>query len=203
MKLRCLALTGLFAACLLAGCGAPVQEGPASSAAPAPTPAAESAASSDAPQSTSSPTAPTPDSMAESGTESPEDTAPGGEEDAASTEGLIKYDSIYDIPFIDLALANDGKDLNKNGQPWASTPGTQRFGTLCFSDGTTLYIQCFLSEDQDDGFRWYWVCFDHWHEDAVGFLPEETYNKLFTHADGYTLYTDDGYEYTVSPCDWE
>ena len=32
------------------------------------------------------------------------------------------------------------------------------------------------------------------------FLPEETDNQLFTHANGYTLYTDDGYEYALEPC---
>lgn len=61
MKLRCLALTGLLAACLLAGCGAPAQESPASSAAPSPTPAAGSAAvDSSVPAATAapSPTAP-------------------------------------------------------------------------------------------------------------------------------------------------
>ena len=61
MKLRRLALTGLLAACLLAGCGAPAQEAPASSAALLPTPAAGSAAAdSSAPAATAapSPTAP-------------------------------------------------------------------------------------------------------------------------------------------------
>lgn len=141
------------------------------------------------------------DNTAGAAADSSSESIPDEAGDSSLTDGLIKYDSVTDIPFIELEITTNGKDLYKNGQPWASTPGTQRFGNLCFSDGTTLYIQCFLSENQDDGFRWYWVCFDHWHEDAVGFLPEETYNKLFTHADGYTLYTDDGYQYTVTPCE--
>lgn len=135
----------------------------------------------------------------EMGTEAVHD----GSEGSTDTEGLVKYDSVYDVPFIELGIANDGKDLTKNGQMWVSTPGTQRFGNLCFTDGKTLYIQCFLSENPEEGFRWFWVCFDHWHEDALEFLPEETYNKLFDRADGYTLYTDDGYQYTVTPCEVE
>lgn len=34
------------------------------------------------------------------------------------------------------------------------------------------------------------------------FLPDETMNKLFTGADGETLYTDDGYQYKLSTMPW-
>ena len=73
----------------------------------------------------------------------------------ASADGLVKYDSIYDIPFVSLDFTNNGNSLTRNGYPWVSAPGTQKFGNLCFSDGES----------------------------------------------GYTLYTDDGYEYTLAPCD--
>ena len=191
--------------CLLTGC---TQRVPSSAAGPVSSSeiaasSAVSAASADANEfgMDSTPAAPSPSaSDGAAGDDTETEANANGSEETTNTEGLVKYDSVYDIPFIELGIANDGKDLTKNGQMWASTPGTQRFGELCFTDGKTLYIQCFLSENPEDGFRWYWVCFDHWHEDALGFLPEETYNKLFTHADGYTLYTDDGYQYTVTPC---
>ena len=195
-------------ACLLTGCTQPVPPsagGPASSSEIAAS-SAVSAASADASESGMNATPAAPSSSASDGVagdDAETEADVNGSEESTNTEGLVKYDSVYDIPFIELEIANDGKDLYQNGQPWASTPGTQRFGELCFTDGKTLYIQCFLSENPEDGFRWYWVCFDHWHEDALGFLPEETYNKLFTHADGYTLYTDDGYQYTVTPCQIE
>ena len=121
----------------------------------------------------------------------------------ASIDGLVKYDSIYDIPFVSLDFTDNGNSLTKNGQPWVSAPGKQKFGDLCFSDGRTLYIQCFLSDHPDDGFRWFWVCFDHWHENSSTFLSEETDNRLFTHTSGYILYTDDGYEYELAPCSEE
>lgn len=139
------------------------------------------------------------------GTQPPSDTPLGNasEENGlenASTDDLVKYDSIYDIPFVSLDFTDNGNCLTKNGQPWVSAPGTQKFGNLCFSDGKTLYIQCFLSDNPDDGFRWFWVCFDNCHKNSSTFLPEETNNQLFTHANGYTLYTDDGYEYALAPC---
>ncbi|MBS4905917.1 hypothetical protein [Bacteroides sp.] len=121
----------------------------------------------------------------------------------ASADDLVKYDSIYDIPFVSLDFTNNGNSLTRNGYPWVSAPGTQKFGNLCFSDGETLYIQCFLSDNPDDGFRWFWVCFDNCHKNSSAFLPEETNNQLFTHANGYTLYTDDGYEYALAPCNEE
>lgn len=121
----------------------------------------------------------------------------------ASADDPVKYDSIYDIPFVSLDFTNNGNSLTRNGYPWVSAPGTQKFGNLCFSDGETLYIQCFLSDNPDDGFRWFWVCFDNCHKNSSAFLPEETNNQLFTHANGYTLYTDDGYEYALAPCNEE
>lgn len=107
------------------------------------------------------------------------------------------YSSVYDIPNVDIGYWDTRNALTKNGSPWFAAPGTQQFGDLCFSDGKTLYIQCFISKDSDD-FRWFYVCFDHFDDEFI--LPEETENKLFTHADGYTLYTDDGFSYTISPC---
>lgn len=46
-----------------------------------------------------------------------------------------------------------------------------------------------------------------WHDKFVSiiyshFLPDETMNKLFTGADGETLYTDDGYQYKLSTMPW-
>lgn len=119
-------------------------------------------------------------------------------EENPTTEGLVRYDSIYDIPFADLEYENDRNSLTLNGEPWASAPGPSKLGDLCFTDGKMLIIQCFLGDLGDlTNFVWFVAPFD-WKDEAPLF-PEETYNKLFTRADGYTLYTDDGYQYTVTP----
>jgi hypothetical protein len=113
------------------------------------------------------------------------------------TPTITFYSSVHDIPNVDIDYWDNRNGLTKNGTPWFSAPGTQQFGDLCFTDGKTLYIQCFISRDSDD-FRWFYACFDHFDDEFI--FPEETENKLFTHADGYTLYTDDGFSYTISPC---
>lgn len=108
-----------------------------------------------------------------------------------SSDGLVKYTSIYDIPFADLDYERDRNALSLNGEPWISAPGPSKLGDLCFTDGKILIIQCFYG----DYFVWFTASFDS--DVEAPYLPEETENKLFTHAEGYTLYTDDGYQYTV------
>lgn len=124
------------------------------------------------------------------------------------------YDSFRDIPFVKLEYGDfrEGHqvckgDLTKNGEPWVSAPGMMEFGDRCFTDGTRLWIQTYT--DTDEGtFDWFVVCFDHFDSDSIwiSYPTEETEffhpleNHLFTHADGYTVYTDDGYSYTVDPC---
>lgn len=94
--------------------------------------------------------------------------------------------------------------LTKDGIPWGGTPGTDQFGDICFSDGRNLYIQCFLSYNDtlSTDFRWFCVNFNHFDDEDSHFLPDETMNKLFTGADGETLYTDDGYQYKLSTMPW-
>lgn len=94
--------------------------------------------------------------------------------------------------------------LTKDGIPWVGTPGTDQFGDICFSDGRNLYIQCFLSYNDtlSTDFRWFCVNFNHFDDEDSHFLPDETMNKLFTGADGETLYTDDGYQYKLSTMPW-
>lgn len=122
----------------------------------------------------------------------------GSAGESSATEGLVRYDSIYDIPFADLEYENDRNSLTLNGEPWASAPGPSKLGDLCFTDGKILIIQCFLGDLGDlTNFVWFAAPFD-WNDEAPLF-PEETYNKRFTRAEGYTLYTDDGYSYTVTP----
>jgi len=67
-----------------------------------------------------------------------------------------------------------------------------------------LYIQCFLSYNDtlSTDFRWFCVNFNHFDDEDSHFLPDETMNKLFTGADGETLYTDDGYQYKLSTMPW-
>ena len=119
----------------------------------------------------------------------------GSAGESPATEGLVRYDSIYDIPFADLEYENDRNSLTLNGEPWASAPGASKLGDICFTDGKILIIQCFF--DDLTNYAWFAAPFD-W-EDEAPLFPEETYNKRFTRAEGYTLYTGDGYSYTVTP----
>lgn len=123
------------------------------------------------------------------------------------------YDSFHDISFIDIEYGTDWEgnsidksSLNKNGEPWCAAPGSMQFGERCFTDGIKFWIQVY--QYPDDDFDWFQICFDHSHnEDSVWIdAPQSstddwiTRNKLFTHADGYTVYTDDGFSFTVEPC---
>lgn len=128
------------------------------------------------------------------------------------------YDSFRDIPFVDLEYGTywengeiNKNSLDKNGEPWCAAPGMMGFGERCFTDGTTLWIQTYIP---GEGFDWFKICFDHvsYEEPIWTTITEVTgdpprtvahhplINKIFTHADGYTVYTDDGYSYTVEPC---
>lgn len=99
---------GPLCICLLTGCTEPV-----------PSPADGSVSSSAIAASSPS----VPDGTA--GDDMETEANSNGSEESISTEGLVKYDSVYDIPFIELGIANDGKDLTQNGQMRASTPGIQ------------------------------------------------------------------------------
>lgn len=122
------------------------------------------------------------------------ETAPDETGENAVSDGLVKYTSIYDIPFVELDYDGSRNCLSLNGEPWVAGPGPTRFGDLCFSDGKILIIQCFNNEESTN-FSWFIDTFGQYDEATM--LPDETYNKLFTYAEGYTLYTDDGYQYTV------
>lgn len=87
----------------------------------------------------------------------------------------------------------DRNALSLNGESWVAAPGPTQLGDLCFSDGKILIIQCFNRDTHN--FIWFTASFDP--NEKAPYFPAETDNKLFTHAEGYTLYTDDGYQYTV------
>lgn len=138
--------------------------------------------------------------------------SPSDTQVSPDTYTLTRYDSIYDVPYAKLDyksyVEEDGDSghytLTKDGIPWVGTPGTDQFGDICFSDGRNLYIQCFLSYNDtlSTDFRWFCVNFNHFDDEDSYFLPDETMNKLFTGADGETLYTDDGYQYKLSTMPW-
>ena len=197
MKKRSLFLVCVFLAVGASGCAFGQQDEETSA----------SAASSSQPVSVSEETAP---SESVSSAPSDDGAAQAPSQDRAesafdssagespTTEGLVRYDSIYDIPFADLEYEDDRNSLTLNGEPWASAPGASKLGDICFTDGKILIIQCFLGNLGDlTNFVWFAAPFD-W-EDEAPLFPEETYNKRFTRAEGYTLYTDDGYSYTVTP----
>lgn len=141
---------------------------------------------------------------------------------SASSEPPVQlcfYDSFRDIPFVslDYEMGVDGLlykgGLEKNGELWCAAPGLMEFGERCFTDGTRLWIQVY--QYPRDDFDWWHICFDHFNCDygwtniteTVGDPPyahtQVTYplkNKIFTHAEGYTIYTDDGFSYTVESC---
>lgn len=205
-------------ACLLSGCGnsgtsepssslPSLSESSASAASgveqdtedvPASTaPSAISAPSVDADESGNDlnpPASSTSDGTAGAVTESSSETASDETGENAVSDGLAAYTSIYDIPFVELDYDGSRNCLSLNGEPWIAAPGNSQFGDICFSDGKILIIQCFFSEKMT-GFAWLPAGFDL--NDKISAFPEETYNKLFTYAEGYTLYTDDGYQYTV------
>ena len=194
MKKRSLFLVCVFLAVGASGCAFGQQDEETSA----------SAASSSQPVSVSEETAPSESvSGAPSGTAASDDgVAQAPSEDrvesaseSSATEGLVRYDSIYDSPFADLEYEDDRNSLTLNGEPWASAPGASKLGDICFTDGKILIIQCFFGDLTN--YAWFAAPFD-W-EDEAPLFPEETYNKRFTRAEGYTLYTDDGYSYTVTP----
>lgn len=139
---------------------------------------------------------------------------------AASQGPVLQfYDSFRDIPFVDLEYVYDPEygvckgELDKNGEPWCAAPGLMEFGERCFTDGTRLWIQVFINPSDNDAFDWFHVCFDHFDNDMpwtdittdTGDPPQTQWirpleNRMLTHADGYTVYTDDGFFYTVEPC---
>lgn len=131
----------------------------------------------------------------ESSQEIAESASESSAAESSASEGLVRYDSIYDIPFADLDYEMDRNALSLNGESWVAAPGPTQLGDLCFSDGKILVIQCFNRDTHN--FIWFTVSFDPDYK--APYFPEETDNKLFTRAEGYTLYTDDGYSYTVTP----
>lgn len=202
MKKATAILSVALCGCLLSGCSNFTTSASSSTAPPtspsAPTPPADANAcdgASNFPASSS----PISDNPAGAVADSSSESVPDEEGDSSLAEGLIKYDSIYDIPFADLEYETDRNCLSLNGEPWVAAPGPSKLGDLCFSDGKILIIQDFYGDPPN--FVWFTASFDP--DVEAPYLPEETENKLFTHAEGYTLYTDDGYEYTVSPCDPE
>lgn len=68
------------------------------------------------------------------------------------------------------------------------------------SAGKFVHLSNFYTLSTD--FRWFCVNFNHFDDEDSHFLPDETMNKLFTGADGETLYTDDGYQYKLSTMPW-
>ena len=154
----------------------------------------------------------TPDVISSSTSSSDSNESPSDTQVSPDTYTLTRYDSIYDVPYAKLDyksyVEEDGDSghytLTKDGIPWVGTPGTDQFGDICFSDRRNLYIQCFLSYNDtlSTDFRWFCVNFNHFDDEDSYFLPDETMNKLFTGADGETLYTDDGYQYKLSTMPW-
>ena len=154
----------------------------------------------------------TPDVISSSTSSSDSNESPSDTQVSPDPYTLTRYDSIYDVPYAKLDyksyVEEDGDSghytLTKDGIPWVGTPGTDQFGDICFSDGRNLHIQCFLSYNDtlSTDFRWFCVNFNHFDDEDSHFLPDETMNKLFTGADGETLYTDDGYQYKLSTMPW-
>ena len=143
------------------------------------------------------------------------DEIPAANTDTPTEPVLQFYDSFRDIPFVEIEYGTYGKDgsvdkgsLDKGGEPWCAAPGMMEFGERCFTDGTRLWIQVYLFPE--DGFDWFQVCFEHLHEDesvwidSVESTSDEriSRDRLFTYADGYTVYTEDGFSFTVKSCSY-
>ena len=214
MRRRISLLASVLVACVLCACSAQNVEGNGNQAASS---ATESSVSSESnsPESTAAPAASDSQTSAPAESEASASSASSDEASAADSQPaeetytLTRYDSIYDVPYAKLDYVTyDGDDghysLAKNGEPWVGTPGTDQFGNVCFSDGHNFYIQCFLSNGDtlSTDFRWFCANLNHFDDEDPVFLPDETMNQLFVGADGDTLYTADGYRYTLSPVSW-
>lgn len=196
MKKRSLFLVCVFLAVGASGCAFGQQDEETSASAASSSQPVSVSEETAPPESVSS--APSDDGAAQALSLGRAESVSGSAGESPATEGLVRYDSIYDIPFADLEYENDRNSLTLNGEPWASAPGASKLGDICFTDGKILIIQCFLGNLGDlTNFVWFAAPFD-W-EDEAPLFPEETYNKRFTRAEGYTLYTGDGYSYTVTP----
>ena len=199
--LACAFLTAGISGCAFGQQGEESSSPAASSSQPASVSEEEVASESEEtapPESVSS--APTetvsPDAAAE---EPSQDIAESASESSAAesstSEGLVRYDSIYDIPFADLDYEMDRNALSLNGESWVAAPGPTQLGDLCFSDGKILVIQCFNRDTHN--FIWFTVSFDPDYKAPISLKKQIT--NCLPRAEGYTLYTDDGYSYTVTP----
>ena len=88
-----------------------------------------------------------------------------------------------------------GMPYRLNGESWVAAPGPTQLGDLCFSDGKILVIQCFNRDTHN--FIWFTVSFDPDYKAPISLKKQIT--NCLPRAEGYTLYTDDGYSYTVTP----
>ncbi len=157
--------------------------------------------------SSSFPASLTEDSVSSSESSSPENAASDTDEPV-----LQFYDSFRDIPFVELdyEVLNakiDKNRLTQNGESWCALPGMMTFGDRCITDGTRIWFQVY--EYPGEGFDWYQLCFDHYHMDDPGWIglsesyqgmETPTHNRLYTHAEGYTIFTDDGESFILEPC---
>lgn len=140
---------------------------------------------------------------------------------AEETSEITFYDSIYDVPYAELEyeyLRDDETgeyddtsfNLIKNGKPWVACPSYYRFGEKCFSDGHNFYIQALYYNDEGEVLDFYWFCvnFNHFDEKDITKMGKDneihdvTDDKLFIGARGDTLYTADGFEYTLHTMYW-
>lgn len=214
MRIRISLLAGVLLACAFCACSA---QNAGDSDNQAAISATESSVLSENNSSESTAVPATSDSQTPAPAESEASTSGASSDEASAADSqpaeetytLTRYDSIYDVPYAKLDYVTfDGDDghysLTKNGEPWVGTPGTDQFGNVCFSDGHNLYIQCFLSNGDtlSADFRWFCANLNHFDDEDPVFLPDETMNQLFVGADGDTLYTADGYQYTLSPVSW-
>lgn len=134
---------------------------------------------------------------------------------AEETSEITFYDSIYDVPYAELEYEylqeengeyeNTSFNLIKDGKPWISCPSYYRFGEKCFSDGHNFYIQALYYNDEGEVLDFYWFCRNFNHTDEHDIYQMDygvTDDKLFIGARGDTLYTADGFEYTLHTMYW-
>lgn len=202
-------------ACALCACSAQNAEGSSNQAAGS-APVSSASSESDSPESTAAPVASDSQVSAPDGSDADSDTTTTSSADsqpAEETYTLTRYESVCDVPYANLDYEIYGGEngvmegrhgLTKDGAPWVAAPGADQFGDVCFSDGHNLYIQCFLTyyDNLSTDFRWFCVNLNHFDDEDPVFLPDETMNRLFVGANGDTLYTADGYQYTLSTVSW-
>lgn len=104
-----------------------------------------------------------------------------------------------------LTLSDNKQELFKNRKPWIIAPNGYIFSESFISDDKTLYVKI-VETNNPNSFRWFRACYTHASCNLNELVDDQllkSFDKEFTYADKYTLYTNDGYSVNSAACDFE